>query len=413
MKEFKKTDRVDSRPSAWVVILEKLDPAGSVLKEAFDHAIQANVDVVIVMHDFSPGDDKWTGKILDIYKQQPSDILFLNQKIQHSFLKFLQNFFVSGRRELILEGNCVYRVHALKNIGYEFNNNDARFQMEVALQILMSKGTVDAADMAHHLLDIKIWSLIRELVKYRFQQIGFFCSLKYKGLLPPTDRYMDKGSIVNSTHEIVLRLIHHPARIIDMGCGPGYLAKHIRSLGSTVLGVDKLIAAPQNFDQTISLNFETEKLNENLSKYNYVLMLDLIEHLSSPEEYLVQCRHQCKGSEMPRFIFSTGNVGFIAVRILLMLGFFTYGERGILDITHKRLFTLASFRRILKETGYEIGRIHGTGVPFELIFPNYLGRFFSSLSKILARIWPSLFAYQLLVEASPHKRITMREPIKS
>ena len=88
-------------------------------------------------------------------------------------------------------------------------------------------------------------------------------------------------------------------------------------------------------------------------------------------------------------------------RLLLGLGLFTYGERGILDITHKRLFTIASFKRMLKETGYVVVSVRGIGIPFQLLFPNWLGEFLSLISNGLAQVWPSLFAYQILVEAEP------------
>ena len=104
---------------------------------------------------------------------------------------------------------------------------------------------------------------------------------------------------------------------------------------------------------------------------------------------------------MPRFLLSTGNIAFLGPRLLLGLGLFTYGERGILDITHKRLFTIASFKRMLKETGYVVVSVRGIGVPFQLLFPNWLGEFLSLISNGLAQVWPSLFAYQILVEAEP------------
>ena len=100
-------------------------------------------------------------------------------------------------------------------------------------------------------------------------------------------------------------------------------------------------------------------------------------------------------------MLSTGNVAFVGPRLLLGLGFFTYGERGILDITHKRLFTVASFKRMLRETGYLVKSVKGIGVPFRLLFPNWFGGLLSFVSNRLAQVWPSLFGYQILVEAEP------------
>ena len=142
-------------------------------------------------------------------------------------------------------------------------------------------------------------------------------------------------------------------------------------------------------------------LGEDLSGFDFVLLSDVLEHLSDPERFLVNCRYSMEGSRAPAFLISTGNVAFLGVRLLLGMGFFTYGERGILDITHKRLFTVASFRRLLKETGFTGLKIHGLGVPFRLALPNRTGAVLSRLSAFLARLWPSLFAYQIFVEARP------------
>ena len=53
---------------------------------------------------------------------------------------------------------------------------------------------------------------------------------------------------------------------------------------------------------------------------------------------------------------STANVGYVLVRIMLALGFFNYGKKGILDLTHTRLFTIRSFCRTLEGEGFEVLR---------------------------------------------------------
>ena len=61
-----------------------------------------------------------------------------------------------------------------------------------------------------------------------------------------------------------------------------------------------------------------------------------------------------------RVIVSTGNVAFFITRFMLLSGFFHYGARGILDLTHTRLFTFATIRKAVRagqlscrgDTGY-------------------------------------------------------------
>jgi hypothetical protein len=61
---------------------------------------------------------------------------------------------------------------------------------------------------------------------------------------------------------------------------------------------------------------------------------------------------------------STGNIAFMPLRFMLAFGFFNYGRKGILDKTHKRLFTVNSFRRLLKQNGFSIiADVKGFGPP--------------------------------------------------
>ena len=73
------------------------------------------------------------------------------------------------------------------------------------------------------------------------------------------------------------------------------------------------------------------------SDYENVLLLDVIEHLMSPETFLDRLRESMKSCTRTKVIVTTPNVGFIVIRLMLLLGQFNYGKRGILDLTHKRL----------------------------------------------------------------------------
>jgi 2-polyprenyl-3-methyl-5-hydroxy-6-metoxy-1,4-benzoquinol methylase len=110
-------------------------------------------------------------------------------------------------------------------------------------------------------------------------------------------------------------------------------------------------------------------------RFDYILALDVIEHLTAPEDFLDQLRALAARTGA-QVILTTANIGFIVMRISLLLGRFEYGKRGILDITHTRLFTLNTIRRAMRAAGFEIQRSEGVVVPVPFIF----GR--SALSKI-------------------------------
>jgi hypothetical protein len=87
---------------------------------------------------------------------------------------------------------------------------------------------------------------------------------------------------------------------------------------------------------------------------------------------------------------------------MLLLGFFNYGSRGILDLTHTRLFTFGSLRRLLEQAGYTITEVRGIPAPFPLALgSSMIARAALALNKILIRLSKSLFAYQIFLVARP------------
>ena len=55
---------------------------------------------------------------------------------------------------------------------------------------------------------------------------------------------------------------------------------------------------------------------------------------------------------------------------MLLIGQFNYGKRGILDLTHTRLFTFESFRRLFEQGGFRVRGDRGIPGPFPLAFGN-------------------------------------------
>ena len=97
---------------------------------------------------------------------------------------------------------------------------------------------------------------------------------------------------------------------------------------------------------------------------------------------------------------STGNIAFLVMRLSLFLGQFNYGKRGILDLTHTRLFTIYSFKKLLTNGGFVIKEIHGFGPPVrDMVGASPVLRAADSTSGLLARRWPRLFAFSFLIVA--------------
>jgi hypothetical protein len=85
-----------------------------------------------------------------------------------------------------------------------------------------------------------------------------------------------------------------------------------------------------------------------------------------------------------------------------MLGHFNYGRRGILDLTHTRLFTVRSFRRLLRNAGFRIDTVKCFGPPVADLAGGSTGilLLIDRVSALLAQHWKGLFGYQILIEAT-------------
>src|SRR5690606_4936240 len=103
----------------------------------------------------------------------------------------------------------------------------------------------------------------------------------------------------------------------------------------------------------------------------------------------------------PAMTLSTPNVAFAGVRMNLLLGRFTYADRGILDITHKRLFTKRTLLDALETCGYDVEKVKAAGVPFAAVVGGPLGKVLNAICGRLAQVWPSMFGFQFVVTCRP------------
>jgi hypothetical protein len=140
----------------------------------------------------------------------------------------------------------------------------------------------------------------------------------------------------------------------------------------------------------------------NAADFDHVLLLDVIEHLSSPEAFVDQLRQALKFTPDTKLLVSTANIGFFVNRLMLLFGQFNYGKRGILDLTHTRLFTFDSFRRLFEQGGFRVVATRGIPGPFPLALKNKtLSRLVMRVNEWLIAVAPGLFSYQMFFVVEP------------
>jgi 2-polyprenyl-3-methyl-5-hydroxy-6-metoxy-1,4-benzoquinol methylase len=202
-----------------------------------------------------------------------------------------------------------------------------------------------------------------------------------------------------SSHTMAANAVRSNSEVLDLACGPGGVAGLLKSKGCHVTGVDLEQADDSSFDKFIQHDLNSDYLPQEVGTYDTILLLDAIEHFARPERFMELLRDKCY-AERTNIIITTPNIAVLPMRISLLLGQFNYGPRGILDLTHTRLFTFRSLKRMLREEGYEVLRVQGIPAPFpEAVSNGMLGRTLLEINRFMIALWPSMFAYQIFVEA--------------
>ena len=106
-------------------------------------------------------------------------------------------------------------------------------------------------------------------------------------------------------------------------------------------------------------------------------------------------------NQKQKVIASTGNISFIIMRLMLLFGYFNYGNRGILDKTHTRLFTFSSFKKLFLNN-YEIIETKGIPAPFPLALGhNIFSKILLNVNIFLIKLSKTIFSYQILLILRP------------
>ncbi len=249
-----------------------------------------------------------------------------------------------------------------------------------------------------------LWRVAVSAAQATLHRAGMCCSLRYRHLAPVT--YGDKTAMLYNSHVMALGEVRRrqPRRLLDLGCGPGYIARRCQEFGVAVTGVDRQPPAPGMMAAFHPADLDREPLPVDPATFDCVLLLDVIEHLRDPERFLLGLRHQAaerRDGDAPLLLLSTPNVAFWTIRLGLLAGRFNYADRGILDVTHTRLFTRGSLRQLLHDCGYAVEWVRPVPPPFETVMPGRLGRVLGWGSNLLARALPTWFAFQFLVACRP------------
>jgi len=224
---------------------------------------------------------------------------------------------------------------------------------------------------------------------------------------PPESHYEFKPFRYSSHHWILKALEREskPVKILDVGTASGYLGKIWTARGHSVTGIEFDAATAEHargyYDSFQIADLETFAFPYR-REFDYIVFADVLEHLRDPAAVLRRCIPALK--ESGKIIISVPNVANWVIRFSLLFGRFDYMDRGILDRTHLRFFTLRSLKKLMGEVSCRVLEVIPTPLPVQLVFPSTEKEFFTLFHEAhyaITRAWKTLFAYQFVITATP------------
>lgn len=393
-------------------------------KAGYRYAIEHGWDVVVLLH----GDGQYAPeKMPDLLAPftddgagTPVDAVFGSRMIDPGgarrggmpLYKYVGNRILTRTQNLIAgvklsewhSGYRAYRVSALAELPFVGNSDGFDFDTEIILQLLgQNRRIVEVPIPTYYGEEISrvngiayARDIVIDTVRHRLGQAGFG-----RGDLGHKDEPYEYKPSPDSSHGIVLDLAPNGGdlRVLDVGCGPGWVAAELRRRGQHVTGVD-LIADPdiaERTDRFFEANVEAGLPDDVGGGYDVVIAADVIEHVRNPDELLTDLADRM--ARTGTIIASVPNFGHWYPRLRTAAGLFDYDQRGILDRTHVRFFTRRSFRQAVANTGLVTTAEEYAGLPLDVLgVGGPLGRLVTLADRVLRRVWPTMFAYQFVVK---------------
>jgi glycosyltransferase involved in cell wall biosynthesis len=398
-------------------------------KLGYHYALNHGFDVVVLLHGdgqyapeclpdmVTPILDDAADVVLGSRMMRRSDALRggmpVYKWIGNQVLTALQNRILKAHLSEFHSGYRAYRVQSLASIPFQYNSDYFDFDTDIIIQLLGTGQRVLEIPIPTYYGDeicrvngVRYGLLIlRTSLLSRLVPFGILYDPKFDYVADGT-QYTPKLGF-SSSHQFALERIQPGTAVLDLGCGPGFMAEALAPKKVILTAIDKFIHPQviQFSTRTVEADIETYDFTQDSEPVDTILLLDIIEHLRQPEALLEKLRQQYAHND-PNVIITTGNIGFFVVRFGLLFGQFNYGKRGILDMDHTRLFTFRALRRALANSGYIVLEEKGIPAPYSLaIGDNLLSRFLLALNRFLIVFSKGLFAYQIALVAQPQKTL--------
>lgn len=408
-------------------------------KLGYRYAIDRQFDFVALLHGDGQYAPEKLPELLEPLVRGEADAVFGSRMIKKQdalkggmpLYKWVGNQLLTGFQNAMLgsklsefhSGYRLYSTKALARVPFERNANGFIFDTDIIIQLHLAGLRIKEipiptfyGDEICHVNGIKYaLEIAATMLRSAFHQKNVLYDRKFD--VGQEELKYDLKLGFTSSHTMAIEAVQPGALLLDIGCGQGHVAAELAKKAAGVTGVDQY---PLNQPLPSNMEFRPWDLDQehfpvDVSRFDQIFLLDVIEHLRDPEHFMETLR-KAAGSKRPEIVLTTANVAFFIIRMMLFLGHFNYGRKGILDRTHTRLFTFASLNELLQQAGYRVLEVRGIPAPFpKAVGLNWLGRLLVFLNNLLIRVFRSLFSYQIFVRAQalPTVSALLEETVES
>lgn len=402
-------------------------------KLGYHYAITQGFDAVALLHGDGQYAPESLPELLEPILSGQSDVVFGSRMLKRGdalrgrmpLYKFVGNIVLTHMQNIITgaklsewhSGYRIYSAKALRTIPFDRNSNGFEFDTEIIIQLMLAKARIRElpiptfyGDEICHVNGVPyalkvVWACVQS----RLQHYGVFYDRKFDLASEVAEQYQPKFHF-SSSHSMALAAVTPGDKILLLGAGSVELVRPFVDKGCSVVAIElgdvrelERICVRAIQGDLDELDVEAELADITFDK---VFALDVIEHLKSPEAFLEKLR-ALPGCAKAEFIFTVPNIAFITMRVMLLLGFFNYGKRGILDRTHTRLFTFSSMKHLCLQSNFRVVEMKGIPAPFPLALKDgsKVAQVLLILNKFAICVWRALFSFQIMCRAVVSPRV--------
>src|ERR1044072_4209055 len=395
-------------------------------KEGYQYAIARELDVVVMLHADGQYAPEVLPQLLEPLENDEADMVFGSRMasggnplqggmpyykfIGNRILTFLENHITGMKLTEFHSGYRLYSCNALKSIPFMLNSNDWHFDTDILIQFHEAGLRIKELPIPTYYGDEICYvngfpyafNCVKSAVKYRLHKARLNYSRNYD---VKAKQFIYREKDPDSSDAQILRWIeqHRPERVLQIGTDTGLLTAEMKALGCHVVGVEDDLEmaelARPHCETLITGNIDDIDLRAQ-KPFDIIILSDVLSRVRDPQKILIKLKALLNPGG--KVLLSVPNAPNLGIRLRSLFGRFNYGRVGILDESHLRFFTLASSKKLARESGLDVVHVNATPIPSTGSSTSKPARTFAhAINCALVRVAKTLFGYQFILVCKP------------